>query len=194
VNSDEDIGDLMKVVYIPNYSVTVAQVVVPAADINEQISMAGTEASGTSNMKLVMNGSIIIGTLGGANVEIAKEVGEDNLFIFGARLDEIHSIKEKMKHGHRDIDPRLQMVFDRLCGGQFGNSRDFCSVLEGLKTADEFLVTHDFPSYCEAQERVDAAFMDKAEWARRSIWDAMHMGKHSSDRTIEEYAAEVLTL
>ena len=195
VNNDPDIGDIMKVVFLPNYSVSAAQVIIPAADLSQQISTAGTEASGTSNMKFVMNGCIIIGTMDGANVEISQEVGEENMFIFGARLSEVNSIRERMSRGDHPIPHELRQVFEAIRSGRIGNPRELVSIIEPLEHANDFyLVCHDFKQYLEAQERVDSIYRDQNRWLDMSIKGALTMAKFSSDRTIEEYATHIWNL
>lgn len=192
VNNDRDIGDLMKVVYLPNYCVSAAQVILPAADLNQQISTAGTEASGTGNMKFVMNGAIIIGTLDGATVEIAEEVGQDNMFIFGAKVTEVQALRQKVQRGENASGARLTRVYNELLSGRFGNPKDFGSVIETIRgNADFYLVGYDFYPYLDAQARVDEVYKDQAKWTKLSIWGSIHMGKFSSDRTIEEYANDI---
>ena len=195
VNNDPEIGDLMKVVFLPNYCVTAAQVIIPAADLSQQISTAGTEASGTSNMKFVMNGAIIIGTMDGANVEIHREVGAENIFIFGARVEEVAEIKRRMSSGDYPIDPRLREVFDAIYAGKFGNPKEVGSLADSLQTGgDVYLVCHDFPDYLRAQERVDETYRQREKWLQMSMSGALSMGFFSSDRTIEEYATEIWNL
>lgn len=195
VNNDPDIGDIMKVIFLPNYSVSTAQVIIPAADLSQQISTAGTEASGTSNMKFVMNGCIIIGTMDGANVEISQEVGEENMFIFGARLSEVNSVRERQSRGDHPIPNELRQVFEAIRSGRIGNPRELVSIIEPLEHANDFyLVCHDFKQYLEAQERVDSTYKDQNRWLDMSIKGALTMAKFSSDRTIEEYATHIWNL
>jgi len=201
IDNDPDVSPYMKVVFIPNYSVTVAQSVVPASDISEHISTAGTEASGTSNMKFVMNGGLIIGTMDGANIEIREEGGEDTMFIFGCLEDDVPVIKERAKNGHYPIDSRMQEVFDVIKRGDFSLGDDtthanFCGLVDklcvtteaGTWDGDKYLLCHDFPSYVDAQARVDSSYADKAKWCSLSIQAASCMAKFSTDRTIQEYS------
>ena len=190
VNKDPDIGDLMKVVFLPNYNVSNAQVIIPGTDLSEQISTAGTEASGTSNMKFVMNGAIIIGTLDGANVEIAEEVGLDNIIIFGAKVDEVDAIRNKREQA----GSRLRKCFDYIRNGTIGNPRELSSIVETLENNDFYIVKHDFYLYLEAQERADKLYSHKDQWLHMSISGALKMGKFSSDRTITEYAEDIWAL
>merc|ERR1712060_1011483 len=175
--------------------------IVPASDISEHISTAGTEASGTSNMKFVMNGGLIIGTMDGANIEIREEGGEDTMFIFGCLETDVPNIKERAKGGHYPIDPRMQRIFETIKGGKFSLGDDtahsqFCGLIDklcnitaaGTWDGDRYLLIHDLPSYLDAQERVDKTYADKAKWASLSIQAASSMAQFSTDRTISEYA------
>jgi starch phosphorylase len=192
VNNDPDIGDLLKVVFLPDYNVSLAEQIIPAADLSQHISTAGTEASGTSNMKFAMNGSLIIGTLDGANVEIAEEIGIDNMFIFGHKTNEIDGIR-KARATFRP-DQRFTDVLDHLRGGDFGWQDYFAPLTDsvsGDKGGDYYLVANDFPKYLDAQAEVDKAYMDKKKWAKMSILSVGGTGKFSSDRTIDEYAKDI---
>merc|ERR1719146_309344 len=201
VNNDPEVNQYLKVCFIPNYSVTVAQVVVPASDLSEHISTAGTEASGTSNMKFVMNGGLIIGTMDGANIEIREEGGEDTMFIFGCLETDVPAIKARAAAGHYPIDSRLQRVFDTIRSGKFSLGDDtahaqFCGLVDklckitkaGTWDGDRYLLIHDFASYVGAQDRVDKTYQDKAKWAGLSIQAASSMAQFSTDRTISDYA------
>ena len=163
VNADSDIGDLLKVVFLPNYNVSSAQVIIPAAELSQHISTAGTEASGTSNMKFVMNGCLIIGTMDGANVEIAEEIDVENMFIFGKNVEEVAEAKRLMHEGDRSyVGSRLGRVYETIkCGTFGGNTQAFIHLIDSLiNGGDNYLVSHDFYSYMEAQDRVDAAYRD----------------------------------
>jgi len=201
VNNDPDVSPYLKVGFVPNYSVTVAQVICPASDISEHISTAGTEASGTSNMKFVMNGGLIIGTMDGANIEIREEGGEDTMFIFGCLEDEVPAIKAKAQSGNYPIDPRMQKVFDTIRSGKFAcgdneAQEKFCGLIDklcnitaaGTWDGDRYLLINDFASYLSAQEQVDRTYADQAKWAALSIQAACSMAKFSTDRTISDYA------
>jgi len=201
VNNDPDVSPYLKVAFVPNYSVTVAEYVCPASDLSEHISTAGTEASGTSNMKFVMNGGLIIGTMDGANIEIREEGGADTMFIFGCLEDQIPEIKQKAKAGNYPIDPRLQAVFNEVKSGKFslGDNKaheEFCALIEtlcnitaaGTWDGDKYLLIQDFPSFIDAQNKVDATYADKQKWCKLSIEAATSMAKFSTDRTIREYA------
>eukprot|EP00928_Gymnodinium_smaydae_P082696 TRINITY_DN659_c0_g1_i5.p1 TRINITY_DN659_c0_g1~~TRINITY_DN659_c0_g1_i5.p1 ORF type:complete len:891 (+),score=270.74 TRINITY_DN659_c0_g1_i5:107-2779(+) len=201
VNNDPDVAPYLKVCFVPNYSVTVAENIIPASDLSEHISTAGTEASGTSNMKFVMNGGLIIGTMDGANIEIREEGGEDTMFIFGCLEEDVPTIKERAAKGDYPVDPRLHRVFDTIRKGtlSFGDEQaqaDFNGLIDrllnltaaGTWDGDRYLLIHDFPSYVDAQARVDGTYADEKKWTELSIQAASSMAKFSTDRTIREYA------
>ncbi|KAL4568530.1 hypothetical protein LXL04_024144 [Taraxacum kok-saghyz] len=195
INHDPDIGDLLKVVFVPDYNVSVAELLIPASELSQHISTAGMEASGTSNMKFSMNGCVLIGTLDGANVEIREEVGEDNFFLFGARAHEIAGLRNERAQGKYVADPCFEEVKEYVKSGVFGNSYDeLMGSLEGdegFGRGDYFLVGKDFPSYIQCQEKVDEAYRDQKRWTRMSILNTAGSYKFSSDRTIHEYAREI---
>ncbi|GMP58557.1 hypothetical protein CsSME_00022183 [Camellia sinensis var. sinensis] len=196
VNHDSDIGDLLKVVFVPDYNVSVAEVLIPGSELSQHISTAGMEASGTSNMKFAMNGCIIIGTLDGANVEIREEVGENNFFLFGARAEEIAGLRKERSEGKFVPDPRFEEVKAFVKRSVFGpyNYEELMGSLEGNEgygRADYFLVGKDFPSYLECQEKVDEAYRDQKRWTKMSILNTAGSYKFSSDRTIHEYARDI---
>ncbi|CAA6657417.1 unnamed protein product [Spirodela intermedia] len=180
VNNDPEIGDLLKVIFVPDYNVSVAELLIPASELSQHISTAGMEASGTSNMKFSMNGCVLIGTLDGANVEIREEVGEDNFFLFGARAEEISGLRKERAKGSGVFG---SYNYSDLIGSLEGN--------EGFGRADYFLVGKDFPSYIESQAEVDEAYRDQKKWTRMSILNTAGSYKFSSDRTIHEYAKEI---
>ena len=196
VNSDARVGDRLKVVFMPNYSVSLAEMIIPAADLSEQISTAGTEASGTGNMKLALNGALTIGTLDGANIEIMDEVGEDNIFIFGATTPQVTDIRA---HGYQprqlyETQPELRRVLDQIRDGLFSPEEParFHPLFDLLVNfGDHYLLLADFASYMGAQDRVDDLYRQPEEWARKAILNVAGMGAFSSDRTIAEYADEV---
>ena len=198
INNDKRIGGKLKVAFIPNYGVSVAEVIIPAADLSEQISTAGKEASGTGNMKLSLNGALTIGTLDGANVEIGEEVGDDNIFIFGLTVEEVEAL---WNNGYSSMDyywgdEELRDVIDWLCSDYFSGEKEaFANIRHSLlEGGDQFLVLADYASYIEAQDRVGEAFKDKENWARMAILNTARVGKFSSDRTIQEYADEIWNL
>ncbi|KAJ1656357.1 Non-essential glycogen phosphorylase [Dispira simplex] len=192
VNADESLGDLLKVVFIPDYNVSVAEVIIPASDISQHISTAGTEASGTSNMKFVLNGGVILGTVDGANVEICEEIGEDNIFNFGCLADEVEDFRHTQRYRPMAIHPALKIVLKTIESGIFGKPSIFGPLIETLTSGgDVYLISIDFPSYLEALKAVDRAYRDKKSWVARSIRCTAHMGKFSSDRSIHEYAEEI---
>lgn len=196
VNNDPAIGDRLKVVFIPNYDVTTATEIVPAADISEQISTAGTEASGTGNMKLTLNGALTIGTLDGANIEIHDEVGADNIFIFGLTTTEVAELQNKgynpwdYYHGNQE----LKQVLDMIGSGYFSPDDPvrFQSIVDALTwDGDRFLLLADYTAYVACQEKVEALYREPVEWARKAILNVAGMGKFSSDRAIGEYAEKI---
>eukprot|EP00249_Psilotum_nudum_P018378 c26776_g1_i3 orf=337-2904(+) len=196
VNCDPDIGNLLKVVFIPNYNVTVAELAIPGSELSQHISTAGMEASGTSNMKFALNGCLIIGTLDGANVEIREEIKGENFFLFGAQAEDVPKLRKMREEGKFVPDPRFQEVKDLVKSGTFGTS-DYTPLLDSLEgnsgygRGDYFLVGHDFPSYLEAQGKVDEAYKQKSRWIKMSILSTAGCGKFSSDRTISQYANDI---
>lgn len=199
INNDPRIDGRIKVVFLPNYRVSLAQRIVPAADLSEQISTAGKEASGTGNMKLALNGAITIGTLDGANVEIREEVGPENIFIFGLTVEEV---AELWKKGYKpseiyEANEELRAVVDWVGSNYFTPDeppRTLSMLRDNLVYSDPYLVLADFESYSECQKRVDLAYRDKPKWAKMAILNTARMGKFSSDRTIAEYAREIWKL
>ena len=196
VNNDARIGNKLKIVFVPNYGVSVAEVIMPGADLSEQISTAGTEASGTGNMKLALNGALTIGTDDGANIEIRQNVGDDNIFIFGLKTPEVMATKAS---GYQPIrlyenTPALKAVLDAISGGMFspdepGRYRGLVDSL--LWGGDHYLLLADYESYVATQLKVDALYKQPAEWAERAIANVAGMGVFSSDRTIGEYARTI---
>ena len=196
VNNDRRIGARLKVVFIPNYGVSVAETIMPGADLSEQISTAGTEASGTGNMKLAINGALTIGTDDGANIEIRQAVGDDNIFIFGLKTPEVLALRQSGYQPMRyyEGNPQLKAVLDAISGGQFspeepGRYRGIVDSL--LWGGDHYLLLADYASYVATQDRVDALFRQPEQWARQAIANVAGMGVFSSDRTIREYATRI---
>ena len=190
VNKDPEIGDMLKVVFLPDYNVSSAEVIVPGAELSQHISTAGTEASGTSNMKFAMNGCLIIGTMDGANVEIAEEIGEGNMFIFGHRADAVPGLRREREYFN--VPEGFYKIVDQIRGGAFGWEDFFHPVCDAVcGGADYYLLANDFDSYLEAQRRVDEAYADQARWNKMSILSVAGSGKFSSDRTIREYAEDI---
>ena len=195
VNSDPLVRGRLKVVFLPNYSVKLGQRVYPAADLSEQISLAGKEASGTGNMKFAMNGAVTIGTLDGANVEIREEVGEENFFLFGLTTPEVEKRKQEGYNPRAiyESNAMLREVLDSLLSGEFSHGdRGLFEPLAGsLVNSDEYMLLADYQSYVDCQDRVSAAYKDQDAWTRMSILNVARIGKFSSDRSIRDYCAEI---
>ena len=195
INSDPRIGGRLKLVFLPNYSVSLAETIIPAADLSEQISTAGTEASGTGNMKFAMNGALTIGTWDGANIEMAQAMGEENMFVFGLRTDGIARLRSV------GYDPRwiasqntaLKQVLDAIGGGAFssGEPKRYRALIDGLLGADPYLLVADFADYLATQARVDALYRDRSAWNACALRNIAGMGFFSTDRTVHEYATQV---
>ncbi|MBI2717913.1 MAG: glycogen/starch/alpha-glucan phosphorylase [Rhizobiales bacterium] len=195
VNNDPDIRDLLKVAFIPNYNVSLAETIVPAADLSEQISTAGMEASGTGNMKFALNGALTIGTLDGANVEILERVGRDNIAIFGLTAEEVEK-KRRTGHDPRAViaaSPDLQGALDSLASGLFSpdDPNRYRPIADSLYNGDWFMVAADFAAYAEAQRNVAAIWRRPSDWTEKTILNTVNMGWFSSDRTIREYARDI---
>uniref|UniRef100_A0A8C9TVA8 Alpha-1,4 glucan phosphorylase n=1 Tax=Scleropages formosus TaxID=113540 RepID=A0A8C9TVA8_SCLFO len=195
VNNDPVVGDRLKVIFLENYRVTLAEKAIPAADLSEQISTAGTEASGTGNMKFMLNGALTIGTMDGANVEMAEEAGEDNLFIFGMRVDDVEAMDRK---GYNALEyynriPELKQAIDQIAGGFFSPKQPdlFKDIVSLLMYHDRFKVFADYGDYIKCQEKVSALYKNAKEWTKKVIYNIAGCGKFSSDRTIAQYAREI---
>jgi glycogen phosphorylase len=196
VNNDARVNHLLKVVFVPNYGVSVAETIIPAANLSQQISLAGTEASGTGNMKLALNGALTIGTLDGANIEIGEHVGADNIFIFGLTAAGVDRVRADGydPQAHCDRHPQVKRALAAIAAGEFSpdDRHRFAPIVDSLlRYGDRYLLLADFPSYLEAQGRVDALYRDPADWHRRALLNVAGMGAFSSDRTIREYAADI---
>ncbi|MFO1419173.1 MAG: glycogen/starch/alpha-glucan phosphorylase [Methylotetracoccus sp.] len=195
VNGDPDVRDLIKVVFLPDYNVKHAQNIYPAAELSEQISTAGKEASGTGNMKFSMNGALTIGTLDGANIEIREEVGAENFFLFGLTAEQVQQIKSSgyTPVEHYQADPELRGVIDLINSGLFarGDTQLFRPLTDHLLSHDDYLLMADYRAYVDCQEEVDRAYRDTPHWTRMSILNVARMGKFSSDRAIREYAQNI---
>lgn len=196
INNDKEVGDKLKCVFLSNYSVSLAEKIIPAADLSEQISTAGMEASGTGNMKFALNGALTIGTLDGANVEIREEVGDENIFIFGLKVEEIEHLRTEgynpWEYYHADAE--LKQVVDQIRSGFFSpeNPGLFASIGHALlEGGDYYMIMADFRSYLEAQKQVDQLYQKPAQWFKKAIHNVARVGKFSSDRTISDYAGEI---
>ena len=195
INRDPGVRDLIKVVFLPNFNVTNSQRIYPAADLSEQISTAGKEASGTGNMKFQMNGALTIGTMDGANIEIREEVGPENFFLFGLTAAEVQA---QRAGGYRPMDlyhsqPELREVINLIRDGYFsrGNSEQFLGLVGNLLYHDPYMVLADYQAYAECQQLVDAAYRDVDRWTRMSILNTARSGKFSSDRSVREYCGDI---
>jgi starch phosphorylase len=195
VNNDPVVGDRLKVVFVPNYNVSRAEIIIPGADLSEQISTAGMEASGTGNMKLALNGALTLGTLDGANVEIMQHVGEENIFIFGLTADQVAA---RRREGYRPAqviaeNPRLEAALTAIADGTFsnGDTGRFKPLIDGILHSDYFMLAADFADYLARQRDVGAAFRDKRRWFRSAVLNTANVGWFSSDRTIRQYDREI---
>jgi len=195
INNDPLVGSKLKVVFLENYRVTLAEKIIPGADLSEQISTAGTEASGTGNMKFMLNGALTVGTLDGANVEMVEEVGSDNIFIFGMTLGDVEALQAKGYNAceYYNNCPELKQVIDMIKDGFFtpGNPNEFQDVVDMLLHDDKFLTLADYKSYIAAQDEVAATYAEPSKWAKMVIHNIASSGKFSSDRTIAEYARDI---
>jgi starch phosphorylase len=195
INSDPRVAGRLKLVFLPNYGVSLAEAIIPAADLSEQISTAGTEASGTGNMKFGLNGALTIGTWDGANIEMGQAMGEQNMFVFGLRAEQVSAIKAA------GYDPRLHVeesrvlkrVLEAIGSGQFspGEERRYAGLVDGLLSHDNYLLLADFGAYLEAQAQVDALYAQPRAWAERALLNIASMGEFSADQTIARYLDQV---
>lgn len=196
INNDKEVGDKLKCVFISNYSVSLAEKIIPASDLSEQISTAGMEASGTGNMKFALNGAITIGTLDGANVEIREEVGDDNIFIFGLKVEEIEHLRNEGYNpwDYYNSDNELKQVIDQIRSGFFSPNQPnlFAGIGHALlEGGDYYMLLADYRAYANAQVEVEKLYQNPAEWYKKAIYNVARVGKFSSDRTISEYASEI---
>jgi starch phosphorylase len=195
VNNDPEVRGRLRLLFLPNYCISQAEKVIPAADLSEQISTAGMEASGTGNMKFALNGALTIGTLDGANVEIREEVGLENFFLFGLKAEEVDNLRRVGYNPgqYYESDPELKRAIDQIAAGLFspGEPTLFTPIVEMLLHGDYFLLLADYRSYVDTQDRVDALFRDQDAWMRKAILNTANMGKFSSDRAVMEYAREI---
>ena len=191
VNSDPQVRDKLKVVFVEDYKVSLAEIIIPAADISEQISIAGKEASGTGNMKLMINGAVTIGTLDGANVEIHEQVGDENMFLFGMKAHEVEELWQRGYQPSAFVDDALWQVLNMLTSGELG--RNFDDIADSLLTnrfgtADGYMILADFADYARAQRDVSAAYRDKNRFNNMSLVNIAKAGVFSADRAVLEYA------
>lgn len=193
INADADTKDYLQLYFLPDYSVSLAEVLIPASDISQHISTAGTEASGTSNMKFCLNGGLLVGTVDGANIEIAEEVGEQNVFFFGHLTPAVEDLRYKHMYHPVPVEqkcPPLARVLNEVSAGRFGDGGVYEPLLNTIRQHDYYLLTEDFDSYIQALKLVDEAYQDRTEWIKKSIRTTAKMGKFSSDRAIQDYAQE----
>jgi len=195
VNNDPIVRDRLKVVFLPDFSVKLGQRVYPAADLSEQISLAGKEASGTGNMKFAMNGALTIGTLDGANIEIREEVGAENFFLFGLTTPEVEQRKQigYSPRAFYESNANLREILDSLLSGEFshGDKGLFEPLVNSLLNNDDYMLLADYQSFIECQDRVSDAYKDQESWTRMSMFNVARMGKFSSDRSIRDYCADI---
>jgi starch phosphorylase len=195
IERDRAMRGKLKVVFFPNYNLKNGQLIFPAAELSEQISLAGKEASGTGNMKFQMNGALTIGTLDGANVEIREEVGDDNFFLFGLTTPEVKELKSRgyAPRAYYDANPHLREVIDLISSGFFtkGDREIFRPLVDHLLNYDEYMLLADFQAYIDCQNRVSEAYLDSDRWSRMSILNVARSGFFSSDRAIREYCNEI---
>jgi starch phosphorylase len=195
VNNDPAVGARLKVVFLPNFNVKNSHFIYPAADLSEQISTAGTEASGTGNMKFMLNGALTIGTLDGANVEIRAEAGADNFFLFGLTVEQVEQVRREGYRPARELErnPELEEALELIAAGTFshGDREIFQPLVDNLRNSDPFLVLADYADYIACHERVNTAWQDTGHWTRMSILNTARSGKFSSDRAVREYSDNI---
>ena len=198
INGDPDVKDRMQVLFVQNYNCSYAEEIIPAADISEQISPAGTEASGTGNMKLMLNGAVTLGTMDGANVEIVQQAGLENNYIFGSTVEELEDIRDSYNpRALYDSDPALRRALDSMVDGTVecdeAQRELYHALLDGASwhRADHYFLLKDFSSYLEAKLRANRDYLDRISFGRKCLWNLASAGKFSSDRTIKQYAQEI---
>jgi starch phosphorylase len=198
VNADPRVGARLKLVFVPDYGVRLAELIIPAADLSEQISTAGTEASGTGNMKFALNGALTIGTWDGANIEMAQAMGADNMFVFGLHADEVRKVREEgyAPAAYVERDAALQRALGAVADGAFSPAEPgrYRGLTDELMQHDAYMLMADVGAYRQAQERVDALFADPGAWMRRVVANIAAMGRFSSDRTVRDYVERVWSL
>ncbi|EIN05688.1 glycosyltransferase family 35 protein [Punctularia strigosozonata HHB-11173 SS5] len=193
INADPETKEYLEVLFLPDYSVSLAELLIPASDISQHISTAGTEASGTSNMKFCLNGGLLVGTVDGANIEIAEEVGEENVFFFGHLTPDVEGLRYQHAYSPIPVEqksPGLANVLNQISAGRFGDGSVYEPLLNTVRQGDYYLITDDFDSYIQALAMVDEAYQNRTEWIKKSINTSARMGKFSSDRCIIDYAQE----
>lgn len=196
INNDASLNGKLKVVFLENYNVSLAELIIPAADVSKQISLASKEASGTSNMKFMMTGAITLATLDGANIEIKDEVGDDNIIIFGVTKDQVYQHYEKHDYNSRvlyETNPEIRRIVDSFVNGAIPNCQnEGMEIYEALITHnDDYFLLEDLPAYIEAQNKIDLLYRDQKKWSQMSLVNIAHSDKFTSDDTIEEYANEI---
>jgi starch phosphorylase len=195
IDNDPAVSDRLKIIFIPNYDVTTASDIIPAAELSQQISTAGMEASGTGNMKLALNGALTMGTMDGANVEMLENIGAENFFIFGLNTEQVSRLDRHgyNPRGYYESDPELKRVIDMIANGFFSPEEPerYRMITDNLLKNDHFKVIADFRSYLATSDRADQVYLNKAEWNKRAILNTARMGYFSSDRTIQEYAEKI---
>jgi len=193
INADKDTNKFLEMFFLPDYSVSLAEILIPASDLSQHISTAGTEASGTSNMKFCLNGGLLLGTVDGANIEIAEEVGEDNVFFFGHLTESVEDLRHKHVYQPTSVEqrsPALAIVLQEIQNGRFGDGGIYESLVNTVRQHDYYLISDDFDSYLQALALVEQAYLDRPAWIKKSIITSAKMGKFSSDRAILNYAEE----
>jgi starch phosphorylase len=195
IDNDPAVSDRLKIIFIPNYDVTTATDIIPAAELSQQISTAGMEASGTGNMKLALNGALTMGTMDGANVEMMEQLGDENIFIFGLKTDDIARLNQQgyQPRNYYESNPRLKRIIDMIANGFFSPEEPnrYRMITDSLLNVDHFKVLADFNAYMETSDKADAIYKQPDIWNRMAILNTARMGYFSSDRTISEYANKI---